>query len=322
MELEIPKLSVYKKNGIIYDGYNGMMKESKLTYARKPDLPGEFKKIEIVVDGYNREYFLYIPQTIKENPSLVLSLHGITDSGEVARAFCGYKLDEYAEEKGFIVAYPSGFAGAWNVLRKVRDQGIPMTYTGINEINDVKFLKTIIDELKVKYSCQSVYMMGYSNGGQMTARMLVQAPEYLDGSMIMCSNLPIREKTKVNYDNVDIKPIIFVHGKDDPIIPYQGGNLEEGIIDLGVILSAEESVNVWTRHMKKPVYTEEIINKGKKFEMTKKIWDYNGIIIKHFAIKNMGHLIPNMATNFPVDVFGLKPDNFDAIDEFIDTYIK
>lgn len=62
------------------------------------------EKVTISVEGDSREYWLYVPDNVKENAPLVLSLHG-------AGGQCMHKSPfrtDVADKEGCIVAYPQG----------------------------------------------------------------------------------------------------------------------------------------------------------------------------------------------------------------------
>ena len=64
-----------------------------------------------------RPYKLYVPSTLTERPALLVMLHGCTQSPDAFAA--GTRMNEVAEEHGFLVAYPGQTPGAniqkcWN----------------------------------------------------------------------------------------------------------------------------------------------------------------------------------------------------------------
>ena len=131
------------------------------------------------VDGVDREYFIHIPtnhDSSKEVP-LVFMLHGTGGDGEVMYQTSGWV--ELSEKEGFIVAFPS------SLRFKIIDHEGLKTTTKWNTIpdadwtlqpgqvgsDDIKFLRTVINEIKGKYiiDAKRIYLNGFSNGGQMAA---------------------------------------------------------------------------------------------------------------------------------------------------------
>ena len=51
-----------------------------------------------------RDYWLYTPQNLTENPALVVVMHGYSGDAQTIMSYSG--MNELADTHGFIVAYP------------------------------------------------------------------------------------------------------------------------------------------------------------------------------------------------------------------------
>jgi polyhydroxybutyrate depolymerase len=158
---------------------------------------GNGTKVKVVtkVDGVDREYFIHIPMnyTGSQEVPLVFMLHGTAGDGETF--YNAYGWTELADKEGFLAVFPS--SGKY----RINDNGEIKTITKWNTIpdadwtfvpgekplDDIKFLRKIIDEMKSNYKVDAkrIYLNGFSNGGQMAAKCAIEMSDVLAAA---CSN--------------------------------------------------------------------------------------------------------------------------------------
>ncbi|NCS94095.1 MAG: prolyl oligopeptidase family serine peptidase [Leptospira sp.] len=183
--------------------------------------------------GRERKYYIYNPQPKKEDlKPLVLILHGRFGSG--LQVMKQTEFNALAEENNLILLYPDGYEKSWADGRG----GTPADRNGID---DVGFLEDIIKVTLQKYPIDpnKVFIMGHSNGGFMTQRMLLERTHLFRAGASVVSQLSINLVKKYKPS----KPInvLFLNGTDDPLVPYYGGYVS----DLGEILSVDETLHQW-----------------------------------------------------------------------------
>lgn len=154
-------------------------------------------KIRVVtkIDGVDREYFVHIPMnydSTKAQP-LVFMLHGTSGDGETF--YNAYGWTELADKEGFLTVFPSSgrykiiTQGEMNVTTKWNTPpDAEWTFVeGQKPLDDIKFLRTIITEMRAKYKIDSkrIYLNGFSNGGQMAAKCAIEMSDVLAA---VCSN--------------------------------------------------------------------------------------------------------------------------------------
>lgn len=141
--------------------------------ARQGRAAGKPTWQRITRGGRSLDYLLHVPGNVDEPLPVVVMLHGCTQSAEdFAR---GTRMNEIAEEMGFIVAYPEQTKAAnqqkcWNWFRQGdqrRDDGEPALIAGLT--------RAIVAE----YGADGgrVYVAGLSAGGAAAAIMAAAYPD-------------------------------------------------------------------------------------------------------------------------------------------------
>lgn len=122
----------------------------------------------------SRAYSLFVPSGYVGRPlPLVVMLHGCS---QTSRDFAiGTRMDELAEELGFLVAYPdqprsANIAKSWNWFRdgdQRRDRGEPSILAGLT--------RQVLNDFKVDSA--RIYIAGLSSGGAAAAVMGLAYPD-------------------------------------------------------------------------------------------------------------------------------------------------
>ena len=114
---------------------------------RADDGPGDYT-FTLIHDGYERTYLLHVPSlySVVTPMPLVLDLHGASRSGSHQRQTS--RLDDVADTRGFLVAYPDSDPGGWDV-------------------DDVDFCLAVVTDVSQRFSVirERIYATGYSAGG-------------------------------------------------------------------------------------------------------------------------------------------------------------
>ncbi len=185
--------------------------------------------------GMMRTYRTYVPPTYDPTQStpLVIALHGRPDNG----SGIAYRLDmnRIAREQGFIVAYPDGIDLGWNYTRDA-----PLFPD--NPIDDDAFIAAMVADLAVDLNVdrERVYVTGFSNGGFMTERLAcVAADTYAAFAVVGAA---FSQNFAALCADATPVPILFMHGTDDPSIPWEGAV----VADIQLFLSVPDTIAAWT----------------------------------------------------------------------------
>jgi polyhydroxybutyrate depolymerase len=94
--------------------------------------------------------------------------------GEMMRKWTGYEFDQWADRKGFVVVYPDGYKHNWNDCHK--NATFPAK---LENIDDMGFIHALIARMAQEHGIDTkhVFVLGYSNGGQMAFRLAIETPD-------------------------------------------------------------------------------------------------------------------------------------------------
>jgi polyhydroxybutyrate depolymerase len=169
-------------------------------------------RIEIAVNGLEREYYLFTPANETDGPSplLVTLQGGGADAGW--RFASQYDWEALAEEEGMIIALPSG--------KQVRDnEGAWQLNTDSESMQDIDYFEAMISEISSKYTVDAsrIYAAGYSLGSMFSYELACQMSTRFAAIASFAGTMPVAPKSCNPERNI---PIMHIHGVEDPIIAY------------------------------------------------------------------------------------------------------
>lgn len=210
---------------------------SSLAVARASDVSGE-----VVIDheGLQRRALLHVPAACRDGDpvSLVVALHGGGGNAEQARKQFGF--DVLADRYKFIVAYPQGVEKHWNDGR-----GLRRNRAQRENIDDVGFIELLITRLAAKYPVDTsrVYLAGISNGAMLSFRFACEAKRPPAAIAAVVGNMP--QALVESGPPRHVVPAMIICGTDDPLMPFEGGQVRFGLLRLGKVASYARSVRFW-----------------------------------------------------------------------------
>ena len=197
-------------------------------------------KESLVVDGLVRTALVHLPCNYEEDAKqypLVLVLHGARLNGKIAQEVTGF--DKWANQEGFVVAYPTALNHQWNDGRNPGD-------TPSGDINDTKFLLKLMDSLAVKYHADPsrIYITGYSSGGMMAQKMAMEYPQRIAAIAPVASSIPQPLYNRKLQPSLPV-PVLMINGTDDHAFPWEGGNTRILGVKVGDVLPVHKSLQYW-----------------------------------------------------------------------------
>ena len=249
----------------------------------------DFIQKELMHDGIQREYMVYIPSIYDSSIKvpLVLNFHGFGTSNYSHYRYYS-DMTNIADTANFILVYPQGAAGSdgyphWN---------IESDYSK-SDIDDLGFTSIMIDSLVNLFSIDTlrVYATGFSNGAFFTYDLGCRLADKIAAIAPVAGTMP-----QVSFDECDAtKPtsVISFHGTADNDSPYNGIQ--------GYNLSYDEINEFWSTFNETDIdakITEINTNNEDGSSVELYSWE-NGIncsSVNHYKIIDGGHSWPNTGT--------------------------
>ena len=206
-----------------------------------PNTPGK-KRFTLVVGGHSREYYVHVPKSYNSKTSIpvVFMLHGSGGNGEKFYNISGWK--EVGETENILTVFPSSLqypcvlddgekkrdAEKWNHYELVLCDGSAKG-------DDVRFLSQVIDDVQRKFKVDDkrVYFVGFSNGGEMTARTAIELSDRLAAVVSASGALPV--DTLINP--VRKLPVLLQLGNSDEKVMTKLGATQPLPMDIGQLFS-------------------------------------------------------------------------------------
>ncbi len=152
------------------------------------------------------------------------------------------RFNELAERDGFFVVYPQGIDKSWN-------DGRPDKISGAHRkgIDDVGFFEALIAHLTTRYPIDSarIFVTGISNGGLMSYRLGCSLPDKIRAIAPVTAQIPAAIEPLCRSES-SVSLAVF-NGTEDPLVPYDGGQITVFRKQRGAVLSTGETIRIWRK---------------------------------------------------------------------------
>jgi polyhydroxybutyrate depolymerase len=170
---------------------------------------------DFMVQG--RVYELQAPKDASADAPLplLITLHGYAASGWAQNVV--FPFTEVVDAKGFVLARPNGTLNSlgkrfWNATDYCCD-------FDRTEVDDVAFVRALVDDVRARRALGRVYVVGHSNGGFMALRLACDAGDAIDGVVSVAGST---WQDAGRCPDGRVIPVLLVHGTADPTIRYAG----------------------------------------------------------------------------------------------------
>ncbi len=272
-------------------------------------------------DDYIRSWLTVLPKdySAQQKYPLVIALHGGGGTAKQLMRNTRSRFNELATQEGFIVAYPQGVKKSWNDNGK-RDQN---GFARKENIDDVGFIDKMIEKLLSTYNINdnAIFACGISNGGLMSQTLAMKLPDKIQTVGMVSSNFG--EDQTNDSKNVTPFSILFIHGTNDFIIPYNKGEIEVFNKNRGKVLGIKKSINYMCNlngNSLKPIVTK-LENTSIKDNCTSEHFVYPNpenpsLKVELIKVKNGGHTWPGAKEQRIIKkLVGKTTQDFNACDK-------
>ncbi len=174
-----------------------------------PPVPAGTSAQALTVGGIIRHYRVYRPATATRLAPLVVMLHD--GFGTAAGAEAAYGWHDVADRQGFVVLYPEGVGGSWDVGDGCCGRA------GATGVDDVAFLRAAIADLRSRISVDPtrLYAAGMGQGGMMAYRLACDTSLFAAVGAVGATQLG-------ECPNPAPVSVVAVHGLLDTTVPFDG----------------------------------------------------------------------------------------------------
>ncbi len=201
------------------------------------------QSFELSWENRSRTYQVYFPEerfAETELPILFVLHGGGGDAAGLIEATFG-RFNALADDDGVIVVYPEGFEKQWNDGRGPNGLGTAWD----EDIDDVGFISEIVRRLQTDFTIDTdrIFTSGISNGGFMSSRLLCDRSDLFKGGAIITATLPENYLGRCNPSNPTT--VLVFNGTEDPLVPYDGGQITILGQERGLIMATEAYMQFW-----------------------------------------------------------------------------
>jgi polyhydroxybutyrate depolymerase len=267
----------------------------------------------IISGGQERTYTVHISNSYdKTRPTpLLIVLHGGGGTGKGMNALTHF--NDIANKENFIVVYPDGFENHWNDGRGVQGYGAQN-----QNVDDVGFISVLIDKLsqELNIDARRVYVTGISNGAMMSHRLGCELSQKIAAIAPVAGNIPVNMVSI--WAPSRAVSVLIINGTEDPLVPWAGGEVHLGPLDLGQVLSVADTVKFWVTNDKctEPPQVTQLPDTDPSDGTKVRMETYGGcqdnVKVVLYTVEGGGHTWPGGLQYLPQGRIGRTSRDFNA----------
>jgi len=248
-------------------------------------------------NGLTRTFTVVRPEPAVAGAPMMLVLHGRGGNAEGQATITN--LSKSVAAQGYWAVLPQYYENTWD------------DNPGLNPgIDDVGFAERILDIMQEDFgvSASRTYAAGFSNGGFMAQRLACESSDRFAAFSFVATSI-----TRGLYNACAPtmpRPVMFVHGTTDPIVPW-GGNSQLAL------QSVDSAVGLWTAKLgcglNPTQQTLDSANDGTSIDHFR--YSCGTKEVRLYRVNNGGHTWPGGSQYLPVSMIGKTSTDMQATDE-------
>lgn len=256
-------------------------------------------------NGLVRTFTVVRPEPAVAGAPLMLVLHGRGGNSEGHATITN--LSKSVAAQGYWAVLPQYYDNTWD------------DNPGLNPgLDDVGFADRILDIMQEDFGLDAdrTYAAGFSNGGFMTERLACELSDRIAAFAFVSTSI-----TRGLYNAcapTTPRPVMFVHGTTDPVVPWAGNNAL-------ALQSVDSAVGLWTAKLgcglNPTQQTLDSANDGTSIDLFR--YGCGTKEVRLYRVNNGGHTWPGGTQYLPVNLIGKTSTDIQATDEvwnFVKTY--
>jgi polyhydroxybutyrate depolymerase len=284
-------------------------------------------QFEMNVDGRTRTYVVYIPEGYNaDEPSpVIIAIHGGGGTGRGTMEMT--QIPAKADVEGFIAIFPNGTApfpskpARFASNPQTWNDGSGRGFSGKNDVNDVSFISTMIDDIAAKFTIdhQRIYATGLSNGASMSFRLGV------DLSQRIAAIAPVAGHFWMENPQISRPvPMLYITGTADPLNPIEGGPINIPFWQYSDVKPpVQDAIMKWVELIGCPSKSVTIRNKNGVKAIAYSPCQGNAEVV-YYTVEGLGHHWPggNNKLYLPEEIVGKTSNKLIANDVIWDFFKK
>lgn len=263
--------------------------------------------VTLTHNGLTRTFTVVRPEPATVGAPMVLVLHGRGGNAEGQATITN--LSKSVAAQGYWAVLPQYYDGTWD------------DNPGLNPgTDDVGLMRRIADIMQNDFGLNAnrTYAAGFSNGGFMAQRLACEAPDRFAAFAFVATSI-----TRGLYNSCVPavgRPVMFVHGTTDPIVPWAGNSSL-------ALQSVDSAVSMWTARLacglNPTQQTMDSVNDGTSIDLFR--YSCGTKEVRLYRVNNGGHTWPGGSQYLPVSMIGKVSGDMQATDEiwnFVKTYSR
>ena len=295
-----------------------LMTSGSSVSAQAATAPGQSMR-QIVVDGINRSYIVYLPKSYSSTvkaPLLFLFHGGGGHASSMLNVSHEGDFKKISERDNVILVAPDGIDKSWNDGRK--------TKSNKEGVDDVHFVSQLLQFMEANYAVDAsrIYATGISNGGFMTSRLGCELGGKLAAIAVVAASMGVDTPYSSCRPSAPL-PVLYIHGTADPIVAYNGAARTIGAN--GAFVSHQQVLDKWIalNHCTSiPVVTQlpTIVDDGTTVSKYYYAPQKDGAEVIGYTIDGGGHTWPGGTQYLPKMIVGPVSHNLNGCEVIWDFF--